>query len=91
MAPREERGLVIAATCRLHRKPDGTWAVPSQSQENSMYVVNLETKACTCPDCTESARWQRWHDPARRHGGGCVRDGRGLHSIFGLKRRGGRG
>jgi hypothetical protein len=55
MTPREERGLVIAATCKLNRKPDGTWMVPSQtSKESIFYVVNLETKACTCPDCTES-------------------------------------
>src|SRR5947207_15984563 len=32
MSPREERGLVIAATCRLNRSDDGTWLVPSQTQ-----------------------------------------------------------
>ena len=54
MTPREERGLVIAATSRLHRNNDGTWRVPSQtSKEAIFYTVNLETKACTCPDCTE--------------------------------------
>jgi len=55
MTPREERGLIIAATCKLNRKPDGTWMVPSQtSKEIAFYTVNLTTKACTCPDCTES-------------------------------------
>jgi transposase len=53
MTPREERGLVIAATCRLHRNDDGTWTVPSQTSGELTYQVNLETKACTCLDCTE--------------------------------------
>src|SRR5207244_6622334 len=54
MDPREERGLVIAATCRLKRADDGTWRVPSQTnKETVFYTVNLETKACTCLDCTE--------------------------------------
>ncbi len=55
MTPREERGLVIAATSRLRRNADGTWRVPSQTSTQAVfYTVNLETKACTCPDCTES-------------------------------------
>ena len=55
MTPREERGLIIAATCKLNRKDDGTWIVPSQSgKEATFYTVNLDTRACTCPDCTES-------------------------------------
>jgi len=55
MTPREERGLIIAATSRLHRNNDGTWRVPSQtSREAIFYTVNLETKACTCPDCKEN-------------------------------------
>jgi transposase len=54
MTPREERGLIIAATCRLRRNDDGTWNVPSQSQAETIYHVNLETKACTCPDCKEN-------------------------------------
>jgi Transposase DDE domain/SWIM zinc finger len=57
MNPREERGLIIAATCRLNRLPDGTWLVPSQSKKSgnadSMYRVNLEAKSCTCPDHIE--------------------------------------
>jgi SWIM zinc finger len=55
MNAREERGLVIAATSRLSRNDDGTWRVPSQTKRADAlyYTVNLETKACTCPDCKE--------------------------------------
>lgn len=55
MNPREERGLIIAATCRLNRLSDGTWLVPSQSTKggNATYRVNLEAKTCTCKDHTE--------------------------------------
>ena len=54
MDPRQQRGLVIAATCRLHRNDDGTWLVPSQtSRVNVGYVVNLQAKSCTCPDHVE--------------------------------------
>ena len=54
MTPREERGLIIAATCRLNRLSDGTWLVPSQTAHNSnIYRVNLEAKTCTCPDHVE--------------------------------------
>ena len=50
MTPREERGLIIAATARLSRNNDGTWRVPSQSgREAIFYTVNLEAKSCTCP------------------------------------------
>src|SRR5262245_52670242 len=54
MNPREQRGLMIAATCRLNRTNDGEWLVPSQSSAETIYRVNLETKACTCPDCKEN-------------------------------------
>jgi transposase len=54
MNAREQRGLIIAATCRLHRNDDGTWLVPSQTSRTAVgYVVNLEAKTCTCPDHTE--------------------------------------
>ncbi len=53
MDSREQRGLIIAATCRLKRADDGTWIVPSQSQAETIYKVNLETKACTCLDCKD--------------------------------------
>ena len=56
MNAREERGLVIAATCKLARNADGTWRVPSQTKRSEVvyYIVNLESKACTCPDCKEN-------------------------------------
>src|SRR5579871_2119610 len=55
MDAREQRGLIIAATCRLNRLNDGTWLVPSQSHkgDNATYRVNLEAKTCTCLDHTE--------------------------------------
>jgi hypothetical protein len=46
--------LAIAATARLHRNNDSTLKVPSQtSKEAIFYTDNLETKACTCLDCTD--------------------------------------
>ena len=55
MDAREQRGLIIAATCRLNRLDDGTWLVPSQSnKDGSTYRVNLHTKTCTCPDHAEA-------------------------------------
>lgn len=55
MNEREQRGLVIAATCRLNRLNDGTWLVPSQSRKDgaATYRVNLDKKTCTCPDHRE--------------------------------------
>jgi hypothetical protein len=50
----EQRGLIIAATCRLNRLPDGTWLVPSRTnREGGTYRVNLHTKSCTCLDHVE--------------------------------------
>ncbi len=50
MEPREERGLMIAATSKIERIPVG-YKVPSQSG-NGTYVVNLDhgNPFCTCPD-----------------------------------------
>jgi Transposase DDE domain/SWIM zinc finger len=54
MDAREQRGLIIAATCRLNRLDDGTWIVPSQTnRDGGTYRVNLQTKSCTCPDHVE--------------------------------------
>src|SRR5437773_6256966 len=53
MDAREQRGLIIAATCRLNQTDDGAWLVPSQSHSETIYRVNLETKACTCLDCID--------------------------------------
>ena len=51
---REERGLIIAAMCKLNRTADGVWLVPSQSGTEKTYRVNLEAKTCTCPDHQEA-------------------------------------
>jgi hypothetical protein len=50
MDAREERGLQIAATCKIERNQLG-WKVPSQSG-NGSYIVNLDhgTPFCTCRD-----------------------------------------
>ena len=53
MTPREERGLVIAALCRLNRTKDG-WLVPSQSANERIYRVDVEQQTCTCPDHQEA-------------------------------------
>jgi len=54
MNPREERGLIIAALCKLNHGPEG-WLVPSQSGER-IYTVNPTAQTCTCPDHTESGQ-----------------------------------
>jgi transposase len=53
MDAREERGLKIAATCKIEKNKLG-YKVPSQSG-NGTYIVNLENgdKYCTCPDFEE--------------------------------------
>lgn len=53
MTPREERGLIIAALCKLQRI-DGAWLVPSQASAEKKYVVNLESQTCSCPDHQET-------------------------------------
>ncbi|MBI2803355.1 MAG: transposase [Planctomycetes bacterium] len=53
MNAREERGLVIAAVCKLNRT-EGGWRVPSQSNAATVYTVNPATQTCTCPDHKES-------------------------------------
>jgi transposase len=53
MTPRQERGLVISAMCRLSKTSEGIWLVPSQSCATQTYRVDLEAQTCTCKDCTE--------------------------------------
>jgi transposase len=54
MEAREQRGIIIAAMCRIDRK-DGAWLVPSQTAPDKKYLVKLDGEgSCTCPDCTES-------------------------------------
>jgi transposase len=54
MDAREQRGLIIAATCKLKQTSDGTWVVPSQSNTDKLYQVDMKTKKCTCPDHAEN-------------------------------------
>jgi hypothetical protein len=55
MDAREERGLIIAATCRLNRISDGTWFVPIQTRAGQVaaYRVYLEAKTCAGLDHVE--------------------------------------
>src|SRR4051794_16533811 len=49
MDAREQRGLVIAALCKLNRTPGG-WLVPSQSGNERVYTVDVKAQSCSCPD-----------------------------------------
>lgn len=51
MNDREQRGLMIAASCRINRK-GAIWLVPSQSGNGTKYTVSLDQDEphCTCPD-----------------------------------------
>jgi transposase len=53
MNAREERGLVIAAHCKLNKTADG-WIVPSQSSGERTYRVSPYKQTCTCPDYQEA-------------------------------------
>jgi transposase len=53
MTPREERGLIIAALCKLNRTAEG-WIVPSQTNPDKKYRVDPGKGSCTCPDCQEA-------------------------------------
>jgi transposase len=53
MNAREERGLVIAALCKLN-KTDGEWLVPSQTGGERIYRVSPDKQTCTCPDHTDA-------------------------------------
>jgi Transposase DDE domain/SWIM zinc finger len=53
MDARHERGLVIAALCKLGQR-EGAWLVPSQTGNERIYRVNPEAKTCTCPDHQEA-------------------------------------
>lgn len=53
MNQREQRGVVIAALCKLNKREDN-WLVPSQSKGETIYQVNPSKQTCTCPDHAES-------------------------------------
>lgn len=54
MTPREERGMVIAATKRIKQK-NGKWLVPSSENASRKYTVchSDDCSSCTCPDFEE--------------------------------------
>jgi len=49
MEAREQRGLEIAAKCKITQK-NGTWLVPSQSGHGKYAVFIDDKPTCTCPD-----------------------------------------
>jgi transposase len=57
MTPREERGLVIAATQKLTQKGK-VWLVPSQAGNGKRYTVcpDADCPHCSCPDHEETGQ-----------------------------------
>lgn len=55
MDAREQRGIVIAAVCKLNRK-GADWVVPSQSLPEKTYTVNPWKATCSCPDHQEAGQ-----------------------------------
>jgi transposase len=53
MEPREQRGVVIAATVKL-TESYGVWVVPSQTGSDKRYMVDPRKQTCTCPDHQET-------------------------------------
>lgn len=49
---RAERGIIIAAMCKLTRREDGIWLVPSSSGKGH-YESDPAHGTCTCPDFKE--------------------------------------
>ena len=50
MDTRQEKGLVLAKDKRVRHVSGPTRAVPSQSNETSAYLVDVQAATCTCPD-----------------------------------------
>jgi hypothetical protein len=53
MDPREQRGIIIAATVKL-AECHGVWVVPSQTGSDKRYMVDPRKGTCTCPDHQET-------------------------------------
>ncbi|MFL5342636.1 MAG: SWIM zinc finger family protein [Gemmataceae bacterium] len=53
MKTREQRGVIIAAMCKL-TESHGVWVVPSQIQRDKRYTVDIQKGTCTCPDHKET-------------------------------------
>jgi transposase len=47
---REQRGMEIAARCKIEKNLVGKFLVPSQTQRNLQYLVDPVRKSCDCPD-----------------------------------------
>lgn len=60
MDPRQQRGMMIAALCKITQKEDGTFLVPSQSGSGSysvsLNVPDFDHAACTCADFEERGK-----------------------------------
>lgn len=50
MDARQERGLILAKNKGIRHVAGPTWVVPSQSNEQAAYLVNVEEGTCSCPD-----------------------------------------
>src|SRR5437868_691896 len=50
MTPREQRGLEIAAKCKIEKAPRNRYFVQSQSSKGIRYVVEPMNQSCDCPD-----------------------------------------
>jgi len=50
MDAREQRGLVIAATCKIDKAQRGAYYVPSQTRAGAKYRVEPDQQRCDCKD-----------------------------------------
>jgi transposase len=50
MDARQEKGLILAKNKGIRHVAGPTWVVPSQSNEQAAYLVNVEEGTCSCPD-----------------------------------------
>jgi transposase len=50
MDARQEKGLALSRDKRIRNVNGPTWAVPSQTDDASAYLVNVLAGTCTCPD-----------------------------------------
>lgn len=50
MDARQGKGLVLAKNKGIRHVAGPTWVVPSQSNEQAAYLVNVDEGTCSCPD-----------------------------------------
>ncbi|HVZ75607.1 MAG TPA: transposase [Polyangia bacterium] len=50
MDARHEKALALSTDKRIRQVAGPTWVVPSQSDEATVYLVNVVAASCTCPD-----------------------------------------